>query len=135
MINMESVLPVHDAVSQQWFDSVVKGVLLVQRDPVTGTPQMYPRARVVGFPEREPEWFEASGRATLYSFTVVHRSIHREFAKLTPFVIGLVDLEEGVRMTSWIVDTPIEAIRCDMPLKVVFREIHPSLTMPCFTGA
>jgi uncharacterized OB-fold protein len=135
MINMESVLPVHDAVSQQWFDSVKNGVLLVQRDPVTGTAQMYPRARVVGFPEREPEWFEASGRATLYSFTVVHRSIHQEFAGLTPFVIGLVDLEEGVRMTSWIVDTPIETIRCDMPLKVVFREIHPGLTMPCFTGA
>ncbi|MCZ7889686.1 MULTISPECIES: Zn-ribbon domain-containing OB-fold protein [Agrobacterium] len=135
MIDMTSVHPVHNAVSKQWFDAAQHNTLLVQRDPATGTLQMYPRARVVGHPEREPEWIEASGRGTLYSFTVVHRSIHEEFASMTPFVIALVDLKEGVRLTSWVIDTPLENIRCDMPLKVVFREIHPGVKMPCFVEA
>ncbi|WVT77905.1 OB-fold domain-containing protein (plasmid) [Sinorhizobium chiapasense] len=135
MIEMTSVHPVHNALSQHWFDAASKDVLLIQRDPVTGAAQMYPRARVAGFPEREPEWVEASGRGSLYSFTVVERSIHKEFAAMTPFVIAIVDLEEGARITSWIVDTPTEKIRCDMALKVVFREIHPGVKMPCFVKA
>lgn len=132
MIEITSVLPVHNALSQRWFDALKHGTLLLQRDPATGAVQMYPRARIAGAPDREPEWIEASGRGTLYSFTVVERSVHPEFSSMTPFVIALVDLEEGARITSWVVDTPIENIRCDMALKAVFREIHPGVTMPCF---
>ena len=135
MIEMTSVHPVHNALSAQWFDAASKNILLIQKDPVTSAAQMYPRARVAGFPEREPEWIEASGRGTLYSFTVVQRSIHKEFAAMTPFVIAIVDLEEGARITSWIVDTPVEVIRCDMALRVVFREIHSGVKMPCFVEA
>jgi len=135
MTEMDAIYPVQDAVSKVWFDAVGKGKLLVQRDPVTGKAQMYPRAHVVGVPEREPEWFEASGRGLLYSYTVVKRSVHPQFAGLTPFVIAIVDLEEGPRMTSWIVDVPEDELRCDMALKVIFREVHPDLTMPCFTRA
>lgn len=135
MIEMTSILPVHNALSEHWFDAVDRDVLLLQKDPVTGNVQMYPRARVVGYPDREPEWIEASGRATLHSFTVVKKSVHPEFSSLTPFVIALVDLDEGARITSWLVDTPVENIRCDMGLKLVFREIHPGLKMPCFIEA
>lgn len=131
---MTSILPVHDAVSEPWFEAINRGVLLIQKDPATGNVQMYPRARVLGHPEREPEWIETSGRATLYSFTVVERSIHKEFASMTPFVIALVDLEEGARITSWVVDTPIENLRCDMPLRLTVREVHAGLKMPCFIG-
>lgn len=135
MIEMTSVHPVHNVLSEQWFKAARNDVLLIQQDPMTGAAQMYPRARVARFPEREPEWVEASGRGTLYSFTVVERSIHKEFATMTPFTIAIVDLEEGARITSWIVDTPIEQIRCGMALKVVFREIHSGVKMPCFVGA
>lgn len=135
MIEMTSILPAHNALSEHWFDAVDRDVLLLQKDPATGNVQMYPRARVVGYPDREPEWIEASGRATLHSFTVVKKSVHPEFSSLTPFVIALVDLDEGVRITSWLVDTPVENIRCDMGLKLVFREIHPGLKMPCFIEA
>lgn len=134
-MDMTSILPIHDSVSQVWFDGVTRDILLLQRDPATGKVQMYPRARVAGFPEREPEWVEASGKGKLHSFTVVEKSVHREFRSLAPFVVALVDLEEGVRMTAWIVDTPMENLHCDMPLRVVFREIHSGLKMPCFVGA
>jgi uncharacterized OB-fold protein len=65
----------------------------------------------------------------------VKRSVQPHFASCTPFTLAIVDLTEGARMTSWIVDIPEEQLRCDMPLKLVFREIHSGLTMPCFTKA
>lgn len=133
MTEINSVLPVQDANSRIWFDAVAENKLLLQRDPATGNAQMYPRGRVAGAPNREPEWFEASGRAKLYSFTVVERSIHREFSPLTPFVIAIVELAEGVRITSWVIDVPPERLKCDMELKLVFREIHSGVKLPCFT--
>jgi len=131
MTEMDSVLPVQDQVSAPWFEAAAKGKLLLQRDPQTGKVQMYPRGHVLGAPDRAPEWAEASGRAKLHTYTVVKRSLHKQFT--VPFTIAIVDLEEGARVTSWIVDVPEDQLRCDMPLKVVFREIHPGLTVPCFT--
>jgi uncharacterized protein len=135
MIDLESVLPSKDALSSVWFDAAAQGKLLLQRDPQTGKAQFYPRAHVLGAPDREPEWFEASGDATLYSFTVVKRSFHPQFQAHTPFTLAVVELAEGARMTTWVVDVPEEELRCDMPLRVTFREIHAGLAMPCFTKA
>jgi hypothetical protein len=133
MTEMDSILPVEDAISAVWFDGIKNGKLLLQRDPVSGRYQYYPRAHVVGAPDREPEWVEASGAATLHSFTIVRRSVHPQFASFTPFTLAIVELAEGPRMTSWIVDVAEEELCCDMSLTVVFREIHPGLIMPCFT--
>ncbi|WP_165349814.1 OB-fold domain-containing protein [Mesorhizobium sp. M3A.F.Ca.ET.080.04.2.1] len=133
MTEMDSILPVQDSVSAVWFDAVKNGKLLLQRDPVSGRLQYYPRAHVVGAPDRQPEWVEASGAGTLYSYTIVKRSVHPQFASHTPFTLAIVELAEGPRMTSWIVDVPEDEIHCDMKLTVVYREIHPGLIMPCFT--
>lgn len=135
MIDDVSVLPSQDAVSSYWFEAAKQGKLLLQRDPVSGEPQFYPRSHIIGHPDRQPEWFEASGNGILHTYTVVKRSVHPQFASHTPFTLAIVDLEEGPRITSWIVDVSEDELHCDMPLKAVFREIHPGLTMPCFTKA
>lgn len=135
MTDFSLIDPVFDAVSEPWFKAVSDDRLLIQRDPITGKAFFYPRARVPRHPEREPLWLEACGRGKLHTFTVVERSVHPEFAALTPFVLAIVDLEEGPRMTSWIVDTPADEITCDMAVRVVFREIYPGRKMPCFVKA
>lgn len=134
MVEIDDILPVRDETSEPFFAAAAEGRLLVQRDPVDGRFIFYPRARVPGHPDRVPEWVEASGTGTLYSFTVVMRSLHPQFRSV-PFTIALVDLAEGVRMTSWIVDTPPEALRCGMALRVAFREVHPGTILPCFVAA
>ncbi|RWB70004.1 OB-fold domain-containing protein [Mesorhizobium sp.] len=131
----QAIIPIHNEVSAVWFEAIEQGKLLLQRDPVTGKAQYFPRPHVLGAPGRKPEWFEASGRGKIYTYTVVKRSLHPEFVKRTPFTLAIVELEEGPRMTTWIVDVPDEELECDMAVKVVFREIHPGVTMPCFTRA
>lgn len=135
MIEMTSVLPVKDATSEPWFAALAEQRLLIQRDPVSGAYQFYPRARIAGHPEREPEWVEASGRATLYSFTTVERVAHSQFRSFAPFTLAIVELEEGVRMTSWIIETPTDEIHCGMRLQVVFREILEGQVLPYFKAA
>ena len=70
----------------------------------------------------------ASGRGTVYSFTVVHRT-SEEFSADLPFPVGLVDLEEGVRMMARLdVSEPVVG----MPVEVVFERVDDRLSLPHF---
>ena len=81
----------------------------------------------------ELSWFEASGRGTLYSFTVVERAQSADFEADVPYTVAAVILDEGPRMTSLLVDTPAEKVRCDMPVEVAWQDAG-EVSMPYFRG-
>jgi hypothetical protein len=75
--------------------------------------------------------FRASGRATLHSYVINHRPAPGFDA---PYAIAVVELDEGPRMMTNIVDcaqTP-EALALDMPLEVVFAEQNDEISLPLF---
>lgn len=78
------------------------------------------------------EWVAASGRGRVWSWVVFHHVYFQSFAEDIPYVVALVELEEGPRMISTIVDCPPEEIRCDMPVEVVFEDVTPEFTIPKF---
>jgi uncharacterized protein len=81
------------------------------------------------------EWFTASGRASLYSYVIVHRG-QGAFADRAPYAVAVVELEEGPRMLTGLVDvdpTP-EALVLDMPLRVRF-ERRGGYALPVFAPA
>ena len=78
------------------------------------------------------EWREASGDGTVYSFAVVRKPIERAFSSLVPYVIAIVELEEGIRMLSHVVDVDPAAMRCGMRVRVRYREVSETLTVPVF---
>ena len=71
-------------------------------------------------------WTTVSGRGTLFSWSVLHHAWIPQFKEQLPFVTALVALAEDppVRFVSYIVDCPIESLRCDMPVHVVFRPLR-----------
>jgi hypothetical protein len=75
--------------------------------------------------------FAASGRATLYSYVINHRA---PTGFTAPYAIAVVELEEGPRLMTNIVDCPQEpdALQLDMPLTVVFEKQNESITLPLF---
>lgn len=84
----------------------------------------------------EAEWVEATGKGTVFSWIVVRHPVPREsFGDVTPFVVALVELEEGVRMASNIVGCEPEAVRGGMPLEVVFDDVTDEVTLPKFKPA
>jgi len=77
------------------------------------------------------EWFEVSGRGSLYSYMINHRPAPG-FEEDSPYAIAIVELEEGPRMMSNIVgikNTP-ENLILDMPLRIIFEDVAPGITIP-----
>lgn len=58
----------------------------------------------------------------IYSFTQVHAS-QKGFEHETPYYLALVELKNGVRLMTQIVDSPAERVRIDAPVEMVFRRI------------
>ena len=79
-----------------------EGRLLLQRCPVCGPVPSFPRIACPGC-LRELEWFEASGRGSVESYTVVRRTHHAAYEPHVPIVLALIALEEGARTISAIV--------------------------------
>lgn len=79
------------------------------------------------------DWVKASGNATVFSWIVVRHPVPKEvYAQDVPYVVALVTLEEGVRMSTNIVGCAPEAVTADMKLKVQFRDVTPEITLPVF---
>jgi uncharacterized OB-fold protein len=78
--------------------------------------------------------FEASGRARLYSYVIHHRPVP---GFTPPYAIAVVELEEGPRMMTNIIDCPQtpEALVLDMPLEVAFVPLDDEITLPLFRPA
>lgn len=78
-------------------------------------------------------WTELSGRGTVYSFVVYHRVYHPAFKDKVPYVVAVVELEEGPRLISNVVGMPIDEVRCDLPVTVVYEEVRDGYLIPKFT--
>ncbi len=128
-----------DEFSAPFFAGTLRGELMLQRCKDCGT-HMSPiayigvplRARCVTCFGGDLEWAASSGRATLFSFAVVHRAFDEAFAAEVPYNIAVVQTAEGVRLTSQVVDCPIDELRIDMPLQVVFERVSDEVAVPRF---
>ena len=93
----------------------------------------YPRNRCPTCFSENLEWRPVSGRGKVYSYTVVRRASARSFAD-GPYVLAIVQLDEGPRMTTNI-EAPPEQLRVDMPVKVFFDDVTPERTLVKFKPA
>ena len=75
-----------------------------------------------------------SGRGTLYAWTSVQQAFHPYFVDKLPYLLAVVELEEqdGLRVTTTLVDVEEESVRCGMPVEVVFTELAPGHVLPYF---
>jgi uncharacterized OB-fold protein len=95
----------------------------------------YPRAHCTGCTESDLEWKDSSGRATLYTYSVVRQSYHPFFRNLVPYVVAWVDLEEGPRILTNVVDVAdVDQVTIGMPLELTWEE-HEELSIPLFKPA
>ena len=108
---------------------------VLQRCKSCGEHQFYPRGVCSHCLSSDLEWKEASGRGTVYSFSVNHRAPHPGFADNLPFVLAIVALEEGPRMMTNIVDCDPESVTIGMDVTVTFDDISEEVTLPKFRPA
>ena len=109
-----------------------KRELLIQRCRVCGQHQYYPRAICVNCLADDLEWVRVSGRGTIYSYTVTYQNASPGFREEVPYVLALVDLDVGVRMTTNIIGAQPEDLAIGLPVQVTFEDITPDIALPKF---
>ncbi len=124
--------PVPDEISVPFFDGARQGRLMLQHCPACDRWSFPVRERCPHCFASGLEWRHASGRGSLYTFTVMHQVMNPGFASEVPYNIAQIDLDEGVRMTANIVGIANDALRIGMPLQVVFEEAGDNVSLPKF---
>ena len=114
--------PVVTPETEEFWAATAEGRLLLRRCDDCGTVIWYPRAHCPGCGSQRTSWSDASGNGTVYAFTVVHRSVVDGFREAVPYVVAYVELEEGPRVMTNIVDCDPGSVEVGMPVTVVFHD-------------
>ena len=128
-------LPTIEDDTRPFWDAASEGRLLIQRCTACGEWQYYPRPFCKRCWSEDVEWAEASGRATLYTFSVVRRNDLPPFGERVPDVPAIVDLEEGPRMMTEVVDADPDQLEIGTALVVDFADVDEELKRPVFRPA
>jgi uncharacterized OB-fold protein len=125
-------LPVPDFETKPFWDACKDGRFLLRHCNACERDHFYPRPFCPKCWSEDVEWKQASGRATLYTYSVVHVNDLPPFPERVPYVAAVVELVEGPRVMTNIEGCPFEQLRVDMPVRVSFRAISDDITIPVF---
>jgi uncharacterized protein len=81
------------------------------------------------------EWARSSGKGKLFSWTTAMQPMMPQFKDLIPYSPVIVELEEGVRMVTWITNAKPDELKLGMPVEVAFDDVTPNVTLPKFRRA
>ena len=132
MTDIAKPLPEVTAELAPFFAAARESRLVLSRCRGCGERRLPPRpicSRCLG---REHEWVESSGRGTIYSYNRMHQLYHPGFAGDVPYVVVLVELEDGGRIISNLRDCPSERVEIGLPVEVVFEKRSDAVTLPLF---
>jgi uncharacterized protein len=125
-------VPSPDADSAPYWAAARAGRLELQRCRPCGLVVFYPRARCPRCHAADLAWETLSGRGTVHAYTIVHRAPDPSLEDAIPYVVALVDLDEGARLMTNIVDCAPEQVRIGLPVVVRFRPVSDAAALPLF---
>jgi uncharacterized protein len=124
-------LPKPTPATQAFWDGAKKGKLMLQWDPTARKYQFWPRANSVRTGKRNLEWKPTSGKGALYSFTITHVPTPG-FEARAPYVIGMIELDEGVRIIANLINIEIDEVEIGMRMKVAWEKLSDDITYFAF---
>ena len=122
--------------TQPFWDAVKRHQLLLPKCKACGQLHYFPRRFCPHCFSWDLEWVRCSGKGKLYSYVINHCPAPG-FEEEAPYVIAVVELDEGPRMLSNLIDiepTP-EAVQVDMPVEILFQDVNEELSMFKFRPA
>jgi uncharacterized OB-fold protein len=128
-------LPATDDETEPYWAAARDGRLLIKRCADCGATHFYPRPFCPVCWSAAVAWEEASGDAVLYTWSVVHQNDLPPFPDRVPYVAAVVDLAEGPRMMTNVVECDPDTLAVGMALRVAYRDLTDEVTVPVFVPA
>ena len=125
-------VPEPNADSRAYWDAARERRLVVRRCRACGRRHFMPRGQCPACWSDDLEWIECSGLGTVYSLSTVHRAPTPDFAANAPYVIALIDLDEGPRMFANIVGEGALYAAIGERVQVTFERRGDSALIPQF---
>lgn len=118
--------------TKPFWDATAQGKLLLKRCDGCGSFIWYPRGICPACGSLKTSWVEASGKGTIYTFTVNHRG-DGAYRGAAPYVLAYVELEEGPRVLTNIVGADPSTLEIGQQVKVVFEDTGAGSALPRYT--
>jgi uncharacterized protein len=124
--------PVADLDSKPFWDGCREGQFLIPTCGACGAPRWPPGPICPVCQAMETRWVPAAGRGKVYSWVVVTHSVHPATADAVPYIVALVDLEEGIRVIGNIIGCDPAQVRAEMAVELFFETGTDGATLPNF---
>ncbi|MFP4625346.1 MAG: Zn-ribbon domain-containing OB-fold protein [Natronomonas sp.] len=125
-----------DEVAETFWQAAAEERLLYQTCEECGEAQFFPRSWCQYCGSTAIVWRESSGEGHVHTFTVVRRATELpSFSADVPYVVAYVELQEGVRICSNVVDCPPETVEMGMDVSVTFDHVTNDVALPKFRPA
>ena len=116
----------------KFWSAAAEGMLLVPRCTACTRTFWHPRPRCPYCGSGRVDWITSTGKGMIHTFTVVRQSGDPFFRTRLPYAVAMIDLDEGVRLMSNIVETPLEALRIGLRVEVQFEAAGVGMAIPLF---
>jgi uncharacterized protein len=117
--------------TQTFWDATSDGRLVLPRCDDCEFVIWYPRRFCPACGSRNVSWFDAAGTATVYTYTVVTKGAGA-YRDAGPYVVAFVELDEGPRLMTNIVDVAPESVFVGQRVGVVFAPTGDGTALPRF---
>ncbi len=128
-------LPQIDEENRPFWEALQRHELYVQKCRDCAAVRYYPRALCPECLSSRTEWLRSSGKGQIYTFTVTYQNQSPGFRESLPYIMAYVELAEGVKMLSNLIDCKPEDARIGMPVEVVYEDVTPEVTLAKFRPA
>ena len=128
-------LPHIDEESRPFWEALQRHELYVQKCRDCGDLRYHPRALCTSCMSSRTEWVRAKGTGKIYTFTVTMQNQAAGFRETLPYVMAWVEIDEGLKLLTNIVECPSEQVKIGMPVEAVFDDVTPEVTLVKFRPA
>lgn len=124
--------PANEELSRPFWEAAKRHELIMPRCNTCSNVFFYPREACPVCLGADLGWTPVSGRGRVYSYTIVHQAVNAAFQPDAPYAYAVIQLDEGPRLVSNIVDCPVEDVTVDMPVTAAFDDVTPEVTLVKF---
>jgi uncharacterized protein len=128
-------LPHIDEENRPWWEAAQRHELYIQKCRECGDLRFHPRALCTNCLSSNTEWVKCKGSGRIYTFTVTNQNGASGFRDSLPYVLAWVQLDEGLKLMTNIIDCPPDQVKINMAVEAVFDDVTPDVTLVKFRPA